>query len=1184
MVCYEPGADACILSPAYVMNQNDETPPSDEEELFATVDPLESYDPDLTTDHPPPGTPSDRLEQTVASDRPIDHDVADPTRLSYQQLDEIAKTQIDKICAEFDAAWQQDGASPSIHSFLPDESEFEGEARQALAEKLVSLDIRHRARLDRSLPKTEYLNQLPGFIDGVESAFVQMEQNVAHGDAHGRTQIRSGKPRSGGSISQRADESHARYQPTEIHARGGLGAVYRARDHELKRIVALKEILPEHGDKVHYQEKFIFEAEVTGSLEHPGIVPVYGLGRYRDNQPYYAMRFIRGHSFSEVIKGFHRAHPTLTPDVYLGREFRSLLRRLIDACNAIQFAHEHGVLHRDIKPANIMLGRHGETLVVDWGLAKVITSSVAATKERGLTVFEGLSGSGSSKTRLGAIVGTPMYMSPEQALGDNDSLDGRTDIYSLGAVLFNLITGATPIDGRTSIDIIKNVRSGNVRRVDRLKPSAPRPLASICAKAMSRDREDRYQNATELGDDLDRWMNDELALAHVDHESTLERAGRLIRRYRSWTISGAAAMLLVTAIAIASALVVNRARRSERVARIEAQQYKENALQRYRESRDAIDTWLVQSSDALEYFPGTRAVRKRLLDRAVDDYKRLSQSESADPELELERGKALVRVGDLMQEQQEFDQAQQYYQDALTVFQNASAQDVHGTEMQTEAAGTRIRIAVGFAESGKIPDAELEFRQAIDTLSRLADQPSNGRARRLLAGAYVHAGQLYVDSKPERALEELSDALDAYASVGDSSDEIVELGIASARNLLGQIHRDQGDHQKAMQYFDQSVESLEQLVRERPDQPEFLDALASTYVSMAASYRTRGLESPMFDALNQAARHFRNLSDSLPGVPRYESNLAITLTDLALAEHEAGLDDQAEKTSGQADEMLTELVRTYGQSPKILESYAVCQDARGQILLDLKGDPADSLRIAEDALIQLTQSAESDEQVMHLFERLAIVQSHLAQAYGQLGDSDLAAAKFSEAIERLNSLLQIRGRLPRLINALAHVHSHYATLLHGQQDPSATAHFVSARDLWVEIVGDSAGSHSDSLAWMLVSCPIENMRDPEAACRYADAAIQAAPENFQFLCTLALSQSLAGKDDEANETIAKIAALGHEFTDRYQYVLALHNHTGGKRAEAREAFEAAEAWRQEHHPFAADMKMFSDFVAGKLGG
>ena len=169
----------------------------------------------------------------------------------------------------------------------------------------------------------------------------------------------------------RLPHGETRFRILRPHARGGLGEVFVARDEELNRDVALKEIRGEHADNKDSRGRFVLEAEITGGLEHPGIVPVYGLGQYADGRPYYAMRFIQGDSLKEAISAFHSEQNANASDSERSLQLRKLLGRFIDVCQAIGYAHSRGVLHRDLKPGNIMLGKYGETLVVDWGLAKV---------------------------------------------------------------------------------------------------------------------------------------------------------------------------------------------------------------------------------------------------------------------------------------------------------------------------------------------------------------------------------------------------------------------------------------------------------------------------------------------------------------------------------------------------------------------------------------------------------------------------------------------------------------------------------------------------------------------------------------------------------------------------------------------------------------------------------------------
>ena len=173
-----------------------------------------------------------------------------------------------------------------------------------------------------------------------------------------------------------------RFRILRPHARGGLGAVFVALDAELNREVALKQILDKHADDPVSRQRFVAEAEITGGLEHPGVVPVYGLGTDSVGRPYYAMRFIKGDSLKEAIARFHEDEALQKDPGRRSMELRKLLRRFTDVCNAIDYAHSRGVIHRDIKPANIIVGKYGETLVVDWGLAKAVGRADPSTGEQ----------------------------------------------------------------------------------------------------------------------------------------------------------------------------------------------------------------------------------------------------------------------------------------------------------------------------------------------------------------------------------------------------------------------------------------------------------------------------------------------------------------------------------------------------------------------------------------------------------------------------------------------------------------------------------------------------------------------------------------------------------------------------------------------------------------------------------
>ena len=321
----------------------------------------------------------------------------------------------------------------------------------------------------------------------------------------------------------------SRFRILRPHAKGGLGQVSVALDQELDRPVALKEIQDRHADEPHSRARFVQEAEITGKLEHPGIIPVYGLGHDATGRPFYAMRFIKGDSLKEAIAAFHGDEGLKKDPAARMSRLRELLRRFTDVCNAIAYAHSRGVLHRDLKPGNIMLGPYSETLVVDWGLAKSVGDALSGRRRRAMARrsmegpirLSGLSGSG-AETVAGSPIGTPAFASPEQLTGATDRLGPATDIYGLGATLYALLTGRPPVESNDLGEVIRRVERGEIPPPRSIDPTIPRPLEAICRKAMATDPADRYVSARALATDVTRWLDDEPVSA--DREPFSERA------------------------------------------------------------------------------------------------------------------------------------------------------------------------------------------------------------------------------------------------------------------------------------------------------------------------------------------------------------------------------------------------------------------------------------------------------------------------------------------------------------------------------------------------------------------------------------------------------------------------------------------------------------------------------------
>ncbi len=307
-----------------------------------------------------------------------------------------------------------------------------------------------------------------------------------------------------------------KYRDMGVIGTGGMGEVRRVYDNDLGRTMAMKIVGQQIMHKPGSVARFIEEAQATSQLQHPGIVPIHDLGQLADGRWYYTMREVRGRSLGEVIREVHgdardAGHWVATSS---GWTFRRLVDAFLRVCEAVSYAHSRGVVHRDLKPSNILVGEHGEVLVVDWGLAKVLGRPDLAAEAgeldlRGefVAVSTDRSKDASLATRMGHIAGTPAYMPPEQALGQIDRIDARSDVYALGAILYQVLTGRIPYTGEGH-DVVDEVLAGPPLPIDeRADIPVPEDLKLACEKAMARAQKDRFQSATQLARAVQAWLD-----------------------------------------------------------------------------------------------------------------------------------------------------------------------------------------------------------------------------------------------------------------------------------------------------------------------------------------------------------------------------------------------------------------------------------------------------------------------------------------------------------------------------------------------------------------------------------------------------------------------------------------------------------------------------------------------------
>jgi WD40 repeat protein/tRNA A-37 threonylcarbamoyl transferase component Bud32 len=396
-----------------------------------------------------------------------------------------------------------------------------------------------------------------------------------------------------------------RYDLSGEFARGAIGRILKARDRRLDRPVAIKELIQRGGD---VEARFVTEALITARLQHPSIVPVYEAGRWATGEPFYAMKFVSGRSLADVISEKHTLQDRL-----------ALLPHVLAVAEAIAYAHTERIIHRDLKPANVLVGAFGETVVIDWGLAKDLARDSSAEA----SLPPSVPGLDASLTHQGMVVGTPAYMPPEQAAGR--PVDERADVYALGAILYHLLAGTRPYDTGSSAQVIDQVVRGPPTPLGQRQKAIPADLLAIVAKAMARDPLRRYATARELAEDLRRFQTGQIVGAHA--YSLGERFVRFVKRYRAVVAVTAVALLILIGMGTASfqGVLAARDRAEHKQAEAEQAQHdaesaRKQALERADEltllhARTAVErdpneviTWLSSLSPGFSHWSAVRTI------------------------------------------------------------------------------------------------------------------------------------------------------------------------------------------------------------------------------------------------------------------------------------------------------------------------------------------------------------------------------------------------------------------------------------------------------------------------------------------------------------------------------------------------------------------------------------------------
>lgn len=838
----------------------------------------------------------------------------------------------------------------------------------------------------------------------------------------------------------------SRFRILRPHATGGLGEVSVAQDTELNREVAFKEIKDRYADDRECRSRFLIEAEVTGGLEHPGIVPVYGLGRYDNGRPYYAMRFIRGDSLKTAVDQFHQANKgsSGSGNKYASLGFRSLLGRFVDVCQAIEFAHSRGVLHRDLKPGNVMLGKYGETLVVDWGLAKLVgdESSVVGQKAEP-TVLES---SNLSHTATGSVVGTPAYMPPEQAAGRLDELGPQSDVYSLGATLYYVLTGKTPFSSERPHDILDSVVRGRLKQPTDFDSHIPKALESVCLKAMAVQVNERYASPQELAKELERWMADEAV--HAFQDPLLTRVRRWTQRHKTVVSCVVGAVLVGIASLITINLMLKFANDSLTLANEQITREIEN-VRIARAQTAAVNDFLV--NDLLHQAdPEQNPFRERttvvqLLDRASE---RISSNETLTQQ-PLVAGSIQHTIGTTYYSLGEFQKAKQHLRSAVEIRQRAQAdvdalesqlmlaEVLQGLEEQDEAlkvvhdlqkylpvderGETQIRSellrANIFSRQGDYAQAEAIAQACLDEAAEILGEGHSLTNKCRVAMAQILTVQLK-DYERTLALHEESLAIARRIGTAEDSEEVLAMKVNLAE-ALGSF----GEPEKSKDLLREVLETR------RKKQPDSHPAMIANSVAFGVVHSRRGEHS-------KAASIYRK---------RYDQAVATLGPDHFVSwfarEHLAGHLLTVAAHTVDADE--------YVQEAELLlrKNLETCEKQNWSPL------HADGIMTRWSLAKALIENGKAEEARRLLTEWIATISDDRGEGVESLGlrltlaQQDLSEGKFAEAIPEVERIVdQTKKLLPPAHIGRAYATATLAGLKMKQRD------YKEADELWSEFL------------------------------------------------------------------------------------------------------------------------------------
>jgi serine/threonine-protein kinase len=841
-----------------------------------------------------------------------------------------------------------------------------------------------------------------------------------------------------------------RYTLSRLHATGGIGRVWLARDARLGRDVALKELRPERAEQPALWARFLREAQVTGQLEHPGIVPVYEVGRRPDEQPFYTMRFVRGRTLAEAARSYYQRHTCgeATP-----LELRELLTAFVGVCQAVAYAHSRGVLHRDLKPQNVVLGDYGEVIVLDWGLAKVTGATDGEADRAPLA----LAGDGShDETVAGQVLGTPAYMAPEQAEGRADLLDARTDVYGLGAVLYEVLTGQPPFRGADTTAVLRQVVHDAPLPPRTLVPGVPRALQSVCLKALAKKPADRYATALELAGEVKRWLADEPVAAYRDPLTT--RLTRWGRRHRTL-----AAVLAVALVAVLGGLAVVLAVQSRANDQLSAKneelaRQQDEVEARFEMAQKAIATFHTGvSEDALLKNENLRELRTKLLKQAAGFYADLEKLLAGKTDAKSRKllAEGYFQLGTLTEKIGDRKQALAVQRQALALWRQLAGNPgaAGGAEARLEVARTLRVIGILTGDTGDMTGALSAFEEERDLAAALeADAPSDAVRAQLASGHNSIGQMLSAKGKPAEALAALERGRAIRQQLADANPTVTQhqQDLAQSHGNIGVVLERMGKLAEALAAYEQARTIRQKLAEANPTVTQLQAELAQSHSDVGSWLERNNKLAEALAALEQGRMIWQRLADANPAVTQYQADLAVSHNNIGVVLERMGKPTEAAAVYEQARAIEQKLVEANPNSIGFRTNLAGIYAAMA-VLLERTGKPAEAVAAYDKGRDILRKLAEANATIPEFKSFLARCQYRAGRLLTRLARTAEGFAALDEGQAVCQSLVDASPAISRYRLRLGYSHA-FRGAAHARVDhpAAAAADLRRAIELWAK--------------------------------------------------------------------------------------------------------------------------------------